>query len=422
MASNDINLKKIQKLVKSGEMSVNAVFACEKYSEYAIINSDEKLIDLLLKKKVNLNHTTKFLLTALHAAIKEQKLDVVKKLITSRAEINLTRPHYPLFPPLHLAIYCRNYDITEFLVMSGANVNADISPTTFNNNNAIIHEGSDEVYSSIHLAATTNDSISGVEILQILEKYGAKFEVIKDQEYTLEFKAVMRYDNVDILKLFSKNYDNFLGISDLHGDTVAHLAVRFSYINILQYLLNFGTNINVINDRNSSLLDIAMKINIDLTLKNLIVDDSLAIIKLIENHILKLSVAGIFVSKKNLRAVDGDFFKSFHEKCKKEISELKSKRMSKTNFNYYSVLEKTLHGLAVGFTHLDDCFDEAEIFLEFPLYGKIIVQKLRRAFERKELVKNAEKLYDIFYMELPDLVIRNIFNHLSNVDLRLLSQ
>lgn len=119
--------------------------------------------------------------------------------------------------------------------------------------------------------------------------------------------------------------------------------------------------------------------------------------------------------------MDGDIFKSFHEKCKKELSELRSKRISKTNLNYYSVLEKNLHRLVVGLTYLDYCFDEVEILTQFPLCGKIIVQKLRRTLERKELLKNAEMLYDIFYMDLPDLVVRNIVNYLSNIDLRLLS-
>ncbi|KAH0560896.1 hypothetical protein KQX54_009844 [Cotesia glomerata] len=173
-------------------MSVNSVFACEQYASH-----------------------------------QKQKLDIVKKLVTSGAEINLTRHHYPIIMlPLHLAIYCGNYDITEFLVMSGANVNAEVHIATFNNtsckfsalnlaiskmdirivklllkNNAIINEGSKEVYSSLHLAARTNR----VDILLILEKYGAKFKVIKNQEYISEFKAAMRQYNVDILNLFSRN-------------------------------------------------------------------------------------------------------------------------------------------------------------------------------------------------------------------------
>lgn len=56
------------------------------------------------------------------------------------------------------------------------------------------------------------------------------------------------------------------------------------------------------------------------------------------------------------------------------------------------MLEKNLHRLAVGLTNLDYYIDEAKILTEFPLYGSIMVQKLLKAVERKELVKNAENL------------------------------
>ncbi|KAG8040886.1 hypothetical protein G9C98_001874 [Cotesia typhae] len=360
------------------------------------------------------------------------------------AEINLHRRNCPeTLLPLHLAVDCGNYDIAKFLVMSGAHVNGEVHAATFINahynfsalnlaiskkdirlvkllldNKAIIDGGSREVYSSLHLAARTNR----VDILQILEQYGAKFEVIKDQEYTSEFIAALRQDNVDILHVFTRNCDNILDISDFHGDTVAHLEVQLCCVNIMSYLLNCGTNINVINDKNSSLLDMAMKVNIDPTLNNFIVDETLDMIKLIEAHIIKLSVAGVFVSKRNLRAVDSDFFKSFQEDCKEEVTKLKSKRISKTNLYYYNVVEKNLHKLAVGLKYVDDYFDDEKILTEFPIYGQIIIQKLRQVLERKDLLKNSEKLYDIFRMDLPDLVVRNICNYLSILDLRLLSE
>lgn len=65
MASNKFDLKKIQELIKSGEISVNSVFVCEQHGEmsvlqFAIMNSDEKLIDLLFKNNVNLKTPLKF--------------------------------------------------------------------------------------------------------------------------------------------------------------------------------------------------------------------------------------------------------------------------------------------------------------------------------------------------------------------------
>lgn len=224
--------------------------------------------------------------TALHVAIKEKNLEVVKKLVSFGADINVMPTHYERLPPLHRAIDCGNYEITEFLVMSGANVSTSAYKETsitgcYNwsplnvaiskkdiqmielllKNNARIDQGSYGVQSSLHLAAST----SSIDILQILEKFGTKFIIIKDGEFTKEFEEVMRKNDIDIFECFIKKCDNYLKISDSYGDTVTRLAVVLGSKNILSYLLDCGVNINVVNNDNSSLLDIAMEMNIHLT-------------------------------------------------------------------------------------------------------------------------------------------------------------
>ncbi|KAH0557769.1 hypothetical protein KQX54_011607 [Cotesia glomerata] len=77
----------IEKLVKSGDLNINSVFPCDQYREisvlqFAIMNS------------------------ALHVAIKEKNLEVVKKLVYSGADVNVRPSHYERLPPLHRAIQC----------------------------------------------------------------------------------------------------------------------------------------------------------------------------------------------------------------------------------------------------------------------------------------------------------------------------
>ncbi|XP_044592943.1 putative ankyrin repeat protein RF_0381 [Cotesia glomerata] len=346
MAVNICDLKEIQKLVKSGDLSVNSIFSWDKYKEisvlqFAIVNSCDELIDILLENHVDLNISTKFLGTALHVAIKEKKLDVVKKLVSSGADINIMPGFYETLPPLHQAIESGTYDIIEFLVKSGADVNlapyklklplgyCNWSPLNFAillknisvielllKHNAFIYQRSNQLRSSLQLAVL---GISNIEILQILEKFGVKLEIIKDGEYTLEFNKVVNQDNVEIFKLFIKKCDNFFDISDLYGDTIAYQVVVLGSKNILQYLLDYGMSVNVVDKNNSSLLDVAMNINILQTLNHRTEDQSLEIIKMIEDHIIKLSAAGLFVNEKNLKAVDSKHFKLFREKCEKEI-------------------------------------------------------------------------------------------------------
>ncbi|KAH0557824.1 hypothetical protein KQX54_012048 [Cotesia glomerata] len=443
MAVNSCDLKMIEKLVKSGDLNINSVLPCDQYREisvlqFAIMNSGEELIDFLLNKNVELNISTVFLGTALHVAIKEKNLEVVKKLVFSGADVNVRPSHYERLPPLHRAIQCGDYEITKFLVMSGANVsvsaykeasiagcyhwsplNIAISKKDIRviqlllKNNATIDQGSYGVKSSLHLAAST----SSIEILQILENFGAKFNIIKDGEYTEEFEEAMRQDNIDIFKLFVKKCPNFLEISDLCGETVARQAIILGSKNILNYLLDCGVDINVVNNDDSSLLDIAMEMNIhlaDLTFNQERQDPSSAMIKTIQDHIIKLSAAGEFVTEKYLKAVDGEHFQSFRDKCEKEIGEMKIQKIRNSNLSYFSVFKKNVHRLAVGLTNLD-CINKDEILAEFPVYGSYIFEKLRRALDRKELLKNAEVLHDIFYMDLPSLVgCRMFLDYLFN--------
>ncbi|XP_044586111.1 putative ankyrin repeat protein RF_0381 [Cotesia glomerata] len=425
MAVNSCDVKLIQNLLKFGDFNVNSIFSWDRYRQisvlqFAILNSCDELIDFLLKNHVELNISTNFLGTALHVAIKQKNLDVVKKLVSSGADINIMPSHYETLPPLHRAIESGTHDITEFLVKSGADVNlvaykakltlgwCNCSPLNLAilltnvpvvelllKHNAIIDQGSNELRSSLLLAVLSRYDI---EIFQILEKFGAKFEIIKDGKYTEEFIKTVTQDNVEIFKIFVKKRDNFLDISALNGDTIADLVVALgSNKNILRYLLDYGINVNKVNKNNLSLLDATKKINILQTLiYNLPGDESLEIIEMIENHIIKLSVAGLYVNEKNSKAVNSEHFKS----C----------------------LVKNLHKLAVGLRHSDFCFNTETVLDEFPVYGSIMIEKLRRAVKRKELLNNATELYHILYKDLPDLVIRNIFNYLNDEDLKLLSQ
>ncbi|XP_044596766.1 putative ankyrin repeat protein RF_0381 [Cotesia glomerata] len=393
MAVNSCGLSNIQQLIECGHLNVNSIFFLDQYKQmsilqFAILNSYDDLIDYLLKNHVDLNASTDFFWTALHVAIEEKKLDVVQKLVFFGADINILPNHRAAQPPLHQAIQSGTYDITEFLVKSGADVNfipykVDLSSLGWCSwsplnlaislmnipvielllkHNAIIDQGSSELRSSLQLALLSHTN--SIEIFQILEKFGAKFEIIKDGKYTLEFLTAVGRDNIEIFNLFVKKCDNFLDISNRVGDTIAHEAVLLCSQNILRYLLDCGINVNVVNiEDNESFLDVAKAMNE--TYATYETDDFSIIVKMIKKHIIKLSAAGLYVNTKNSKAVNSRHFRSFREKCVKEISELKIRKISDTNFNYFDVVVKNVHRLAVGLRHSDFCFIEDKILTEF---------------------------------------------------------
>lgn len=174
-----------------------------------------------------------------------------------------------------------------------------------------------------------------------------------------------------------------MDISNLHGDAITNEVIVLSAKNCVRYLLDCGINVNVIDKNNSSLLDSAIEINILQSLNHETEDQFLEIIKILEDHIIKLSATGLYVNKRNSKAVNNEHFRTFREKCEKKISGLKTRKISDTYFNYFDVEVKNLHRLAVGLRYLDFCFTEDKILAEFFVYGSIMIEKLIRVVRRK---------------------------------------
>ncbi|XP_044592935.1 putative ankyrin repeat protein RF_0381 [Cotesia glomerata] len=339
MAVNSFGLKDVEGLVKFGKLGVNSVFSWKNSQDisvlqFALMNWPEGFIDFILREiNFDLNLNTALLNAALYVAIKEKKVDIVKMLVSSGADVNRTSGYRYRVLPLHQAIECRNYDIIEFLVTSGANVNANVSKVKvamycYNssaltsaifkhdtrlielllNNNATIDHGSAELLSTVRLAVSTKK----VEILQLLKKFGAKFDVFKDGKLSVEFEAVLQQDKVNIFKFFVENCD-FLDLADAHGNTLAHLAAKFHRCKILRYLLNCEMDIYVVNNDNSGLLDVVTNQNIQSMTHWPVVYSDLETLTILERHIIRLAAIGRFISENNSGTLDGDKSRILHE-------------------------------------------------------------------------------------------------------------
>ncbi|RLC34234.1 hypothetical protein DRH14_03425 [Candidatus Shapirobacteria bacterium] len=232
----------------------------------------------------------------LHAAVKENDLVEVKRLINEGADINC---NYHGMNPLCKAVLRKNNEMAVLLIENGADVN---SPNL--------------ILSALELAANKNDiemikllidngaTVCGpdesplldparkgyIEAIDLLVANGADVNVVGSEGITPIFEAI--YDrNIETMKILIKhnadvNYQSEEGLgSPLHyaisynfvkgvelllehgaetelktkndGATPLHMAVADGRKEIIEMLLQHGADINALNKRNQTALNIA---------------------------------------------------------------------------------------------------------------------------------------------------------------------
>lgn len=113
----------IQKMINQG-VDVNA-----KESDFgqtplhqAIHTMDEKILEMLIHAKADVNAKDNFGQTPLHLAITLDNKGIVKKLIEAKADVNLKNNKG--YTPLHAAAFEDNEEIVEILIKAKADMNA----------------------------------------------------------------------------------------------------------------------------------------------------------------------------------------------------------------------------------------------------------------------------------------------------------
>ncbi|WP_341818894.1 ankyrin repeat domain-containing protein [Wolbachia endosymbiont (group B) of Phasia obesa] len=115
-----LKLGKFNKSAKElSENSYKNIYARDRIAlHYAI---DAKTVSLLVEKGVNVNAADVKGYTALHLAVTEKRLEIVRELIKSGAEVNAEEYGNKCIP-LHLACMVGEKEIVEELVKAGAEI------------------------------------------------------------------------------------------------------------------------------------------------------------------------------------------------------------------------------------------------------------------------------------------------------------
>ncbi|XP_057334338.1 transient receptor potential channel pyrexia-like [Microplitis mediator] len=286
--------------------------------------------------------------------------------------------------PLSVAIREGHEEMVELLLKHGADPNVDnyrdISPL-------------------VHAAEKGNSNI-----IKLLLAYGADINLVPVNGSVTKSAlhcAVVR-ENLDVVQLLLDNIMIDVNTVIANKMIALHSGALFidDNFNVVQHLLDAGADANAVNGYGHSALDISC------------LKCSTEIESMILKHIVKLSAANFYVSKKNLAEVTDKVFEELRIQCCEEVQKMKKTYITGSNFTFYDVLCMDQHSLAVRLTHI-----KPKIIINlntesiFPLYGGMLNYRLKKELRRKKLLlKVKSRIYSIFdKMELPSTCTREVF-------------
>ncbi|WP_214303322.1 ankyrin repeat domain-containing protein [Wolbachia endosymbiont of Erebia cassioides] len=205
-------------------------------------HDNKNIIELLLNKGVSVNEVDKDGWTPLHWASWSGHLDVVEYLIRKGANINAADNSGKR--PVHVAAESNNKNIIEFLLSKGENVN----------------DCGDDYWRPLHYAAKAG-SLEAAKFL--VEKgagfYSKKYETT-DGQAPIHIAAY--YGHKSIVKFFvvEKGVDiNWEDSYRSHGNwwTPLHWASKGGHLDVVEYLVSLGANIDAQDWYRKTPIDIA---------------------------------------------------------------------------------------------------------------------------------------------------------------------
>jgi len=201
----------------------------------AAYSSDNKSLELLLKKGVDINVSKNVKTTPLLEAIQGKNIEGIKLLLQYNALINQKNRYGTT--PLHLAVEKRNIEIIKLLLKHGANPYL----TDKNKRTPLIKAIEENQFAIFKMILSASS--------QLFQKDDTALPFIR---------AVIKTKNQKIINHLMKKKE-FINYLDKDKNTVLIMSVKYNNFDFAKLLLEKGVNINHKNNKNETAIFYALK-------------------------------------------------------------------------------------------------------------------------------------------------------------------
>ncbi|XP_057339519.1 putative ankyrin repeat protein RF_0381 [Microplitis mediator] len=423
----------------------------------AAFNNDQKLVDDLLRKKADVNLTSKYWGTALHIAILSENLGIMQSLINYGADVNsqliadfrLIRYRYgdwqygekaPEFlskekdvvsemlktydscfgkSPLQIAVDRRNEKMVELLLINNAHPNLYIYGTITPLISAIAYKNLPIIKHLLAYGVDVNSPIGS----NIAES-PLHIAVCSGNQEAVELILNHNMVNVNIVNIYNLS--------------ALHYAFFAPDDNIIRQLLDAGVDINIKDDNSAlnytfhspddNIMRQALNTGVDIYIKNVNCKtaftarpiDSEKVKDTIAEHIAQLSAVNFHVDEENLAVVDNgsEKFCELRGQCINEVEKMKLTFIGTSNVTFYNVLcDNCEHKLALGLKYVSKtAILSLNIPSLFPLYSGMITYRLRKVLRRKRLLSHAIGVIEDIFDDIQLPIMYTIRSNVSVLD------
>lgn len=180
--------------------------------------------------------------TPLHISVEKECLEIVQLLLNHNAPVNAYtfKTDYEGFTPLHISVIKKNVEITKILLENKANINAPLSSINnkFHEFPFMMFKG----YTPVHLAIESNE----VKIVKLIFE-SQKGNIKTDLQGLTLLQLAIEIGNLEIIEILlnsGSNVNFYSNIDYCIGQTPLHMAIYKKDIRVVKSLLEKGANID----------------------------------------------------------------------------------------------------------------------------------------------------------------------------------
>ena len=159
----------------------------------------------------------------IHYAAEKGYVQVVKKLVDRKINVNTPTPNYRMRTSLHYASMYGHLEVANLLLLNGANVNCE-----------------DNTKMTPLYYASANGHF---EMVELLLNYNANINC-QNKDKVTPLHSAAHYGHLEVAKLLFQRGAN-VNLQNLRKQTPLHIAVKYCKKEIVKNILDYGCDINI---------------------------------------------------------------------------------------------------------------------------------------------------------------------------------